>query len=217
MKYLNNKTLFTYKKRNDSQFWRGIQAVKHKIRFGVTFKVRNGGDTMFWDDIWLADIPLRLEFPALYDKCGRKKNARVKEFWDGEEWTIPFCRPLGACDIPVWEALMDRLDSVHLFAATDTPVWELEKSGKYSTKSMYQFLSHRGVINKRLKKLWACRLPMKLKVFLWLAVHGRLQTGAALKQKKWKGSANCHICGEVESVDHIFFRCVVAHFVYENE
>ena len=95
MKYLNNKTLFTYKKRNDSQFWRGIQAVKHKIRFGVTFKVRNGGDTMFWDDIWLADIPLRLEFPALYDKCGRKKMLESKSFGMVRNGPFPFVDPWG--------------------------------------------------------------------------------------------------------------------------
>ena len=58
--------------------------MKHKIRFGITFKVHSGGDTMFWDDVWLVDIPLRLDIPDLYDKCGRK-SARVKDFWDGEE------------------------------------------------------------------------------------------------------------------------------------
>ena len=71
-----------------------------------------------------------------------------------------------------------------------------------------------GVINKRMQNLWACRLPMKLKVFLCLANNRRLQTGTTLKHKSWKGDANCHICNTAKTVNHIFFHCVIARFVW---
>ena len=45
----------------------------------------------------------------------------------------------------------------------------------------------RGVRSKRLDKLWKSKLPMKLKIFMWLALHEKLQTGVTLKKKKWKG------------------------------
>jgi hypothetical protein len=47
--------------------------------------------------------------------------------------------------------------------------WCLEKSGKYTTKSMYGALSHRGVVNIRMRKIWGSKLPMKLKIFMWQA------------------------------------------------
>ena len=79
---------------------------------------------------------------------------------------------------------MDKLRGVRLQGSKDYPIWILEKSGSYSTRSMYRFLSHRGVINKRMERLWKSKLPLKLKIFMWLAIQGRIQTGVALKQKK---------------------------------
>jgi hypothetical protein len=51
------------------------------------------------------------------------------------------------------------------------------------TKSMYRLLSFEGVVSKRLQKLWKNKMPMKLKVFLWLAFQNRLETGEAFKRK----------------------------------
>ena len=78
---------------------------------------------------------------------------------------------------------MDLLEEVHLNNSHDVVKWALEKSGTFTTKSMYRWLSHRGVINKRLQHIWQSRLPMKLKVFLWHISHNRLQTGVVLKKK----------------------------------
>ena len=76
------------------------------------------------------------------------------------------------------------------------------------------FLSHRGVVNKRMKRVWKSKLPMKLKVFLWLAFHDRLQTGVELKKRKWKRDQHCRLCGVPETRDHLFFECVMAKFVW---
>lgn len=62
--------------------------------------------------------------------------------------------------------------------------WKLEKSEIYSTKSMYMLLSLRGVTSKRLGKMWKSKIPLKLKVFLWLAFQNHLQSGEALKKKR---------------------------------
>ena len=63
--------------------------------------------------------------------------------------------------------------------------------------------------------LWKCKLPLKIKVFLWLACQGRLQTGMALKRKKWKGNEKCVVCNVSETVDHIFFICPLDKFAWE--
>ena len=61
--------------------------------------------------------------------------------------------------------------------------WKFEKSGLYTTKSMYRLLPFEGVVSKRLQKLRKNKMPMKLKDFLWLAFQNRLETGEALKGK----------------------------------
>ena len=81
---------------------------------------------------------------------------------------------------------------------------------------MYRFLTSSGGLNKRLTNLCKSKLPMKLRVFMWLALRGRIQTGVALKRKNWKGDANCIICNTPETVDHVLFQCVMAKFVWTS-
>ena len=79
---------------------------------------------------------------------------------------------------------------------------------------MYRWMTHRGVVNKRIRRVWDNRLPMRIKVFMWLTFNNRLQTGVELKKRKWKGSHLCGICGCPETTDHILFTCCVARFVW---
>ncbi|XP_057774901.1 uncharacterized protein LOC130993882 [Salvia miltiorrhiza] len=47
----------------------------------------DGMNTMFWEDVWAVNKPLKFSFPRLYNLCSNKK-ALVGEsgFWEGEEW-----------------------------------------------------------------------------------------------------------------------------------
>ena len=89
-----------------------------------------------------------------------------------------------------------------------------EKKGVFSTQSMYRFLSDRGVLNGRMQRLWKSKLPMKIKVFLWLAFQDRLPTGIVLKRRNWKGDDRCVVCKVIETSDHIFCHCPLAKFVW---
>lgn len=57
-------------------------------------------------------------------------------------------------------------------------------------------------------------MPMKLKIFLWLAFQTRLEIGEALKKKNWKGDIRCLLCGVVENLDHILFGCIISSCVW---
>ena len=79
---------------------------------------------MFWDDVWLGEIPLRLEFPKLFNYA-TIRSATIAEYWAGGEWIIPFRRTFGADDLVAWEQLMDKLRCVRLQGSKDYPVWIL--------------------------------------------------------------------------------------------
>ena len=114
----------------------------------------------------------------------------------------------------MWEHLMDKLKNISISDSKDQAKWVLEKKGAYTTCSMYRYLSNRGMINKRLNLLWSSRMPLKIKVFLWLAFQDRLPTGSVLKKRNWKGCGDCIICKVPETADHIFFLCPIAKFVW---
>ena len=62
--------------------------------------------------------------------------------------------------------MLEMLHHFNLQQGEDIPIWVLDKSGNYTTRSMYRFLTFGGVVNSRMKKIWSARLPMKIKVFL---------------------------------------------------
>jgi hypothetical protein len=55
----------------------------------------------------------------------------------------------------------------------------------------YWHLCFGGVISNRMKEVWDAKLPLKVKIFLWQMVHGKLQTAEQLKKREWKGKINC--------------------------
>ena len=58
------------------------------------------------------------------------------------------------------------------------------------------------------------KLPMKIKVFMWLTFQDRLPTGGVLKKRNWKGEGRYVVCKVPETRDHIFFHCPLARFVW---
>ena len=92
--------------------------------------------------------------------------------------------------------------------------WKLENSGKYSARSLYRFIVNPGCVDLRMVDVWNTRVPLKIQIFLWMVWHDRVQTTVQLKKRKWGGQIHCKLCGEMEDLDHLFFKCPVALFVW---
>lgn len=117
---------------------------------GAKFTVNNGENTLFWEDVWLGEVPLKLSFSHLYEYC-REKKCLVSECWKDGEWTVDFKRSLSLTEADQWGELVNRLDQVQINGNRDKVSWVLEKLGKYTSSSMYRFMSHRGVVNSRMR------------------------------------------------------------------
>lgn len=212
-KYLRNCSFWQCREGVGSQFWKGVTSTRDKLKWGCKVKINNGQNCRFWEEVWAGSIPLKLEFPSLYDLCN-DKNCLVSDCWAGDGWRVEFRRPLGDSDYREWEKLVSMLYWHRLNNGSDHFCWLLEKSGKYTVRSMYRRLVFRGVVNKRMAKLWKSKLPNKLKVFFWLVVQDKLQTGVNLKKREWKGDGKCCLCGVEESGNHIFFNCHIARVIW---
>jgi hypothetical protein len=99
---------------------------------------------------------------------------------------------------------------VQISPNSDQIVWGLSKSKQFTTGSLYKFLTARGVTSRLAKKIWKCKLPLKIRIFLWQATQDRLQTTHQLKHKNWKGRGTGFTCGSREDVDHLLFQCPMA-------
>jgi len=58
--------------------------------------------------------------------------------------------------------------------------------------------------------IWKSPIPLKVKNFMWMANHDRIQCGVQLKKKKLTGSEKCLVCEVYETSDHILFQCPLA-------
>ena len=203
-KYLRTRPLAKCSRTGGSQFWRGIQKVKDRFYMGASFSVGNGENTRFWIDTWLGEVPLKVKFSKLFGCC-RSKESLVSDCWKQFEWVVSFRRTFGMAETQEWNHLLQELEGIQPTNNPDRVIWKLEKKGHYTTKSMYRFITFGGVIDRRFRKIWKNRMPLKLRVFVWQALHNRLQTGVVLKKMKWKGDDKCPLCNKPETVDHIFF------------
>jgi hypothetical protein len=106
------------------------------------------------------------------------------------------------------------LADVTLAEGRDRVYWGLDQSGKYTAKSLYKFMTTGGVRDMQMMAIWKCNIPLKVKIFIWMAMHDRIQVKVQLKRKRWSGPLEYLVCGKVETTDHIFFQCPVAVFLW---
>lgn len=134
----------------------------------------------------------------------------------GENWHINFNWSLTDEDLTQRGELM--LELQFAFQADelgkDTILWGLEKSGLYNTKSLYKTITHGGVTSRVGKHIWKCKIPSKIKIFLWQMHHGKLPAATVLKRRGWKGDHQCSLCGAAETINHIFFQCPLGAFIW---
>ena len=67
-KYVGSKTVSQLAwTAGDSHFWAGLMSVKTKfLRYG-SFRIKDGSEIRFWEDARLGNVPLREQYPALYN------------------------------------------------------------------------------------------------------------------------------------------------------
>jgi len=57
----------------------------------------------------------------------------------------------------------------------------------------------------QMMNVWNCSIPLKVKIFIWMAALDRIQYGVQLQKKQWYGLKECATCDILESSDHILF------------
>jgi hypothetical protein len=92
------------------------------------------------------------------------------------DWELDCRRNLGQEEC---EELMELQEALEVIQITeeDSLIWALEPSGKFSSKSLYRYMVIPGEVDGRMVDLWEIKLPLKIKVFLWMLWHDRVQTG----------------------------------------
>ncbi len=79
------------------------------------------------------------------------------------------------------------------------------------------FLQDSGVHDRRFVQLWKLKVPLKVKIFVWLVLRRRVLTVDNLLKRGWYGDTTCVLCSrQTETGDHLFAGCDVSKDILES-
>lgn len=113
-----------------------------------SFSVGNGLTTRFWEDTWLGDAPLGLQYPSLHNIV-QQKDVSVASVLGSNPLNISFRGELNGDKWTAWLHLLHRLMSINLSQEPDVFRWRLHTSGVFFVKSMYADLINTGPFSGR--------------------------------------------------------------------
>jgi hypothetical protein len=211
-KYLKDKGIYyTQKRPGDSALWADMMTVRDIYLCGRRMRVGNGLLTSFWGDSWCSISPLKDMFPVLFDICNDQKISVAEAAVLG--WRFTYRRWLTP-DLIIQEAgILQILNHVRLSEEKDSPHWKWSKNGIFTVKSMYKHLCSNGR-DRSFRHLWKSKIPLKIKVWLWMIWHNAIATKDNLIIRNWSGNSTCQFCSDQETISHLFFGCSAAKFVW---
>jgi hypothetical protein len=174
-------------------------------------RVGDGRTTSFWGDAWCEHSPLKDRFPDIYEIC-IEQNVTVAEAaalnsrFSFKRWMAP--------DVAMQiHGLTQIMSQTNLSVEPNKPFWKWAKGGKFSVNSVYKPLRGCG-LDRTFKHLRKIKIPLKIKIWLWLIWHDAVVTKDNLLKRNWRGNSACRFCNGDESISHLFFNCPAAKFIW---
>ena len=130
---------------------------------------------------------------------------------------LAFRFPFGPPEVAAWDAVLQDIVLLPMSVtdASDAFSWRLESSGRFSTRSLYAAIAP-SPAPEPFGLIWDIRLPLKIRIFLWQWIRGRLPSGVEVLKRNGPGDGLCPLCGTVEDANHIFFACSTAQFLWSS-
>jgi hypothetical protein len=198
-------------KPTNSPVWNDLLKVREIYLQGRVMVVGNGKMTDFWRDTWCGACSLQDKFPELFEICNENSLSVAGMAQRG--WRLSFRRWLDERKQNQLRRLLDMINSFAIGREDDRPKWNWEKSGSFSVKSTYKHLFS-DESNEPNKRIWRAKIPLKIKLFMWLVFQNAILTKDNLLRRGWSGDEKCMFCSCDESITHLFFECSMAKYVW---
>ncbi|RVW17671.1 Transposon TX1 uncharacterized 149 kDa protein [Vitis vinifera] len=196
--------------------WKAIAQVFQGFSLITRYVVGNGERIRFWEDLWWGDQPLGTQYPRLF-RVVVDKNISISSVLGPSRpflWNLNFRRNLSDSEIEDLEGLMRSLDDLYLSPSVpDARLWPLSSSGLFSVKSFFLALSQSSGSPQNFpsKFVWNSQVPFKVKSFVWLVAHKKVNTNDMLQVRRPYKALSPDICilcmKHGESADHLFLHC----------
>ena len=146
-----------------------------------------------------GDQPLGTQYPRLF-RVVLDKNIPISSVLGPTRpffWNLNFRCNLSDSEIEDLEGLMRYLDGLHLSPSVpDTRFWPLSSSELFSVKSFFLTLSQFSGSPQIFpsKFVWNSQVPFKMKSFIWLVAHKKVNTNDMLQVRRPYKAHSPDIC-----------------------
>jgi zinc-binding in reverse transcriptase len=147
-----------------------------------------------------------LHFPLVYAKV-KNDRATLAQVWNLDNIKLHLTRGVSSAMRVEKNKLLLLLRYVQFQLQPDSAIWHLEKSDLYIVHSLYKFLNSSGIYSPLTRSVWALMIPLKIKIFLWLAIHKKILTRDNLLKRCWVSPNTCPFCTGKTTINHLFFKC----------
>jgi hypothetical protein len=221
--YPNGDILKAGPKSGSSFTWQSILAGMTTFKRGYIWRVGDGEKINIYTDPWILSSPDRKIMTPRGDSIYTKVVDLIipnSGTWNEERLNELF----NIVDV-------NRILEIPLNnqGFEDSIAWNFTKHGQYAVRSGYhlqwrhQFgpkasqlsLPGSSVNNPIWKIIWKLKVPSKVKIFVWRALHGILPLKSILANRHVGTNGGCPICNQAaEDVLHLVFTCPTARSLW---
>ena len=110
--------------------------------------------------------------------------------WAASNYEIGFRRRLVGTLGDQWAWMVMEAKKLTLNESPDKISWSLGGKGKFTTKSLYEWLE-RNLSGPNYKMVWKPPIPLKIKIFLWQFFQNVILTRDNMRARNWPGNPIC--------------------------
>nr|GEY93838.1 RNA-directed DNA polymerase, eukaryota [Tanacetum cinerariifolium] len=178
-------------------------------------RVGNGLRTQFWNEVWIAGVPLCVLFPRIYALESVKDCSVASKIHSSV--THSFRRDVrGGVESSQLALLEETIGSMILSNLEDRWVWDMDGEGVFRVKDVRNLLDDCYLPKADTATRWVRYVPIKLNVFAWKLLLDRLPTRSNLLLRGvFVPDLSCSICSTgQETSSHLFFSyCLISDVI----
>jgi ribonuclease HI len=209
-------------------FWKGLVASSPVILHWLRWKPGSGTEIKIGRDKIIGMEDSSILSPVLCSKLVSLNllhlaqvgipsgSPYIPDFWLG-------CTELSLSgrEAMEWNRFTSELKNagISLVVEPDSLMWAGgDASGIISVKNIYIALINQQVLNSDFSwffQLWNWKLPLKYKLFIWLAGKGKILTWDSLRRRGWEGPRIFPLCRHAqEDIHHLLIHCEFSMYVW---
>jgi hypothetical protein len=112
-----------------------------------------------------------------------------------------------------WNELVRSTVHVRLTNDEDLIRWNLHQNGQFIVHYLYLALINNEVVERN-QYIWKLKIPLKNKIFMWYLHKVVILTKDILVKRNCGGSKQCSFCMANKTIQHLFFDCINARFLW---